>query len=252
VVATGLLDWQLPQVSKAEGRVWAALITALFFVVFMTIAGHGITGLWRGVLIDGRNKISLSRFQLIVWTVIVLSGLTVAAVANAMNDPHPLNIAIPAELLAAIGISTTALVGSPLLLATKTSRAPNPDEFAQNTQILAQQQDAPPPVVAKGQVVANLDPRDAQWADMFRGEETGNYPQLDVGKIQMFYFTLVVAGVYGVALLQVLHGSAPVHAFPSLDQAMVALLGISQGAYLTNKVVPHSQQPNQPYVSPPG
>jgi hypothetical protein len=43
---------------------WLAMLILLF--LFALIVGHGITGLWRGVLVDERNKISLSRLQLIL------------------------------------------------------------------------------------------------------------------------------------------------------------------------------------------
>ena len=40
----------------------------------LVIAGLGITGVWRGAFIDERNMISLPRFQMLVWTVLVLSA----------------------------------------------------------------------------------------------------------------------------------------------------------------------------------
>jgi hypothetical protein len=65
-------------------------------------------------------------------------------------------------------------------------------------------------------------------ADMFRGEETGNAAFLDLGKVQMFFFTIIDGGV-------------PIHEFPALDESIVALLGISHATFLTYQAVPHSQ-----------
>src|SRR5690348_10780141 len=39
----------------------AFLATVGLLVAFTAIAGHGVVGLWRGLLIDERNRLSLSR-----------------------------------------------------------------------------------------------------------------------------------------------------------------------------------------------
>src|SRR2546427_2881501 len=72
-------------------RLGAWLLTLILLAVFAAVAGQGITGLWRGLLIDERNKISLSRLQIVLWTVVVLSGFLTAALSNlAMGQPTPL------------------------------------------------------------------------------------------------------------------------------------------------------------------
>ena len=102
-------------------RPWDATRTWLFVMLSMaaTIVFHGyrITGLWRGCLIDGRNLCSLSRFQLILWTTVVLSGYLLGVMVNFDRGAvDPLAIAIPTQLWMLMGISTTSLLGSPLLL----------------------------------------------------------------------------------------------------------------------------------------
>src|SRR5579859_3553522 len=59
-------------------RLWAWLGIAALLALFAAIAGHGVTGCWRGPLIDERNKISLSRMQATLWTLLVLSALLTA------------------------------------------------------------------------------------------------------------------------------------------------------------------------------
>lgn len=61
--------------------------------------------------------ISLSRFQMLVWTVLVLSAYGTLAVTRAAElDPlTALDVEIPQTVWVLMGISTTSLVGSPLI-----------------------------------------------------------------------------------------------------------------------------------------
>ncbi len=227
-------------------RLWSWLVTLILLAAFTTLAGQGVTGLWRGLFIDERNKISLSRLQMTLWTVVVLSGFFTAALSNiAAGDATPLSIAIPGSLWILMGISTTSLVGSPLIKSTKTAKAANQKETNQTSALLAKQMGVATvtgKVANKGQTMVNTSLEDAQWSDMFKGEETGNAAHLDLGKVQMLYFTLILVLVYAVFLGSVFAGAAAkIDAFPALDQGMVALLGISHAGYLTHKAIPHSQ-----------
>jgi hypothetical protein len=240
IVATALVGLLMP----AQSRLWAWTITLILLAIFAAVAGHGITGRWLGVLIDDRNKMSLSRLQMLLWTILILSGFATAALANVAGAfGNPLAIAIPSELWAAMGISTTSLVGSPLILSSKRASNPNPDEYQQTLALLKVQGVDTAQVSHEGQVVVKAMPAAAQVADLFKGEETGNAAQLDLGKVQMFYFTFVLVLVYAVALgtLFLTGIGKPIDTLPKLDGSMVALLAISHAGYLTNKVVPHSQ-----------
>jgi hypothetical protein len=91
-------------------------------------------------------------------------------------------------------------------------------------------------------IVTNKRSADANFDDLFRGEETGNAAVLDLAKIQMFYFTLILVLSYAVSLgAMLISAEAKISAFPAFDAGMVALLGISNAGYLTDKAVPHSQ-----------
>jgi len=228
-------------------RLYTWLVFLILLTVFAVIAGHGVTGLWRGLLIDERNKMSLSRLQMILWTVLILSGFLTVALANiAAGVENPLSISIPEELWLLMGISTASLVGSPLILSTKKVKEPKEEEQDQTINSMAAEEGVSPEnlkskVTNKGQVIVNKDPKDARLSDLFKGEETGNAAQLDLGKIQMFYFTLILVLAYAVALGDLLCGTGKIDAFPVLSSSMVALLGISHAGYLTNKAIPHSQ-----------
>ncbi len=241
IVLITLLGLLIP----TTARVWAWISTVFLLVLFATIAGQGITGLWSGVLIDERNKMSLSRLQMILWTIVVLSGFLTAALSNLVaGAAGPLSISVPTELWMLMGISTTSLVGSPLIKSTKAAKPANQGETSKTLGLMANEmgvQDVSGSVTNKGQMIVNTSLQSARWSDMFKGEETGNAAHLDLGKVQMFYFTLILVLAYAVALGSLFAGGGSLQAFPALDPGMVALLGISHAGYLTHKAVPHSQ-----------
>lgn len=240
LVATALVGLLIPLTL----RLWAWLATLGLLTLFAAIAGQGITNSWRGALIDGRNKMSLSRLQTALWTLVILSAFLTAALVNIRSgQADPLSIAIPSGIWILLGISTTSLVGSPLILNSKKSRTADPDETARNLDLLkAQNLPQPDAVTNQGQIIVNVSPENARWADLFRGEETGNAAQLDMGKIQLFYFTFILVLVYAVTLGTLfLSQEKVIGAFPDLDTGVLALLGISHAGYLTNKAIPHSQ-----------
>jgi hypothetical protein len=163
------------------------LVTLALLACFILIVSHGITGIWSGWLINEENKMSLSRLQLIAWTLIVLSGYLTAALANlAAQQCDPLSIAIPEELWLLLGISTTSLVGSPLLKSNKKVKKPNDTQKTATFDLLEKQGASKKQLDHQGLIVVNKDPDDAKWSDLFKGEETGNAGLLDVAKIQMF------------------------------------------------------------------
>lgn len=248
------LDWRVGS--------WAG--TLVLLTAFVVVVGHGVTGYAAGLLIDERNHMSLSRFQTLLWTILVISALLNIAIWNARlgrpdpaipiatgsagkaSVPAPLDISIPAELLTVMGISITSLVGTPLIQSTKKAKDPDPAERDQTFEQLRNSgakgivNENPP----DGQLVYKESPAYASLADMFRGEETGNAAQLDLGKVQLFYFTLLLVIAYGAAVVQLLRSGRSdgwSDHLPALSSGMVALLGISHAGYLTNKAAPHSR-----------
>ena len=229
-----------------ESRIWTWLGTLGLLTLFAAIAGHGVTGCWRGPLIDERNKMSLSRLQATLWTLLVLSALLAAALTNIRHgQADPLAIAIPTGLWILMGISATTLVGSPLVLSNKKNKSADDDQTKRTLDLLAAQNVDIDHVANMGQVIVNTSPQNARWADLFTGEETGNAAQFDLGKVQMFYFTLILFLVYAAALAILFIGPVKIiGAFPDMDTSILTLLGISHAAYLTNKAIPHSASSN--------
>ncbi|HEX8919001.1 MAG TPA: hypothetical protein VF898_10905 [Chloroflexota bacterium] len=238
VVLTGIL-------TPSSYRVWAWIVIMALLLLFIVVTGHGITGLWRGALIDEQNTMSLSRLQMSLWTIVVLSAFLTAALDNVhTKQTDPLSIAIPVEVWALLGITTTALIATPLILNVQklqplqTPPGGAAGEQSEDAFIRAQGLN-PDQQKAVGQVVMKIAPQLASWGDIFTGDQIGNGAHLDLAKIQMFYFTLVLVVAYAVALGALFTATGPIKSFPVVNQAMVALLGISNAGYLANKVIPH-------------
>lgn len=236
----------------SNGLLLAWIFTLLAFAVFMFVCGHGVTGRWLGVLIDDRNLMSLSRFQIVLWTALVLSGYLVAVLHNILSGQlNPLGVSIPREVWWLMGISTTSLVGSPLLLNTKTSNVADDSEVKRTFALLEKQDSNDNKLDAKGQIVVNTDISKARWSDLFTGEEVGNAAHLDVARLQMFFFTLIAALGYAVFLghmFSIGGGAVRFPQLPGLDQSMLALIAISHTGYLAAKAVSHSQTGSEPAV----
>lgn len=200
--------------------IWIGTLLLLTFIVLL--AGRVFTEdkNWLGILVDERKKMSLSRFQTILWSVLILSAFLAAAIANLLGANNPtgaLSIDIPPELLGILGISVTSLAGAPLILNNK-----KPD-----------------------QVDTNVDGGRPALRDMFKGDDVANCNYVDLSKVQMFYFTIILVLAYGAALVALFMVVDPRHpaisAFPALNPAIVGLFGISHAGYLTYKAVPRDQ-----------
>ncbi len=230
---------------QGQARLLGWLLIMVLVTASLGIVGHGMTSSWKGALIDERNRMSLSRFQLILWTILVTSGLITGMLSNAAHPAadgtSPLSISFPPELLLLMGISTTSLVGSPLILGFKSTQTANEDANRLHVQdSMAAANLDPSTVDVKGTVVVRHSPDEAQWSDLFKGEEVNNVTHFDVSRVQMLYFTIILVLGYGAALAYAfLSEKNGFSGFPAIDQNVVLLLGISHTGYLTSKAIPH-------------
>lgn len=254
LAATGLVQWLLAKTNS----VFAWLLTLLLMAVVVISAGKNIKHLFFGFLIDERNRYSLSRLQLILWTLVVLSGYITAVSINLhYGASEPLAIAVPQELWVLMGISVTSLLGSPLLLNQRRDSDPGQVDgggggVASASPKLAPKKDIDGNAVRlDGEVVEKEDPEKAQWSDLFKGETANNFRYLDISRIQMFYFTFILVVAYGFALGRMFSGYADndqafgntIESLPVVSSGMVVLLGISHTAYLGYKSVPSRRKP---------
>ena len=233
----------------AVARPWTMyvtwIVTMITLAAFVLIAGKGITNFWRGAFIDDRNKISLSRFQMIIWSIVVLAAYGTMAIGRATVDPvMALNIDIPNTLLMLMGISTTSLIASPLIRNTRTVDAAVLNNEEQATQPIHEVIDEDTGIIEnrRSPVVANASKRQAKWADLFMGEEVGNKKHLDLAKIQMFFFTVLLVLAYAVSLGFMMRADELPAAFPVIGDGMLLLMGISHTGYLSNKAVPKTKK----------
>jgi hypothetical protein len=220
VVAIGVVGISLPRSGGqlaflGQRTVLAWLVIAALMVAFTAVAGHGVTGLARGLLIDERHRVTLGRLQMLIWTVLVLSAYLAAALANIGRDGgSPLDVDIPSELWLAMGISTASLVAAPAALAYKERRH-------------------------QAELQSWPSEADSRFSDLFRGEEVGDRDHLDLGKVQMFLFTVVLVLAYGLAVADMFDETSGTFAsLPAIDDGVVTLLAISHAGYLTRKALP--------------
>jgi Ca2+/Na+ antiporter len=253
IIVFPILSWSGDQEPEPGTKLeyWVATMIAL--TVFTFTLGYSIKHRILGALIDERNQMTLSRLQLIIWTVIVIAGYLTAALWNllATEVSDPLAVGVPEELWWLLGISTTSFVGSPLILQVKKGQEENTTEWNANRQALLQQQGITNPEAVRnvGQVAFNATPEQARLADMFKGDETGNAPYLDMSKVQLFFFTIVIALAYGMGLGELfLTTTGAVEEFPGLSESILVLLGISHAGYLGYKSVSHSAPGDRPQV----
>lgn len=241
--------------------VYAFLADAVLLLLFIVVCGRQIVGLWRGALVDERNKVSLSRFQTALWTTLIIAAFLAAALHNIReHSSDPLKIDVPPQLWILLGISVTSLVGAGLIKQDKAQSTPDLDGARQalsgpsgvapeniyktdgQLRVQGEPRAAQDRILARGVLTVNDEPSQSSWLDMFRAEEIGGVGRLDLGKIQMFYFTLVIIFAYGAAIVSSFRSSETleISALPAVGESTIALLAISHAAYLTNKAVPHT------------
>ena len=120
--------------------------------------------------------------------------------------------------------------------------------------MLQAQGEDPKRMIVMGSVVMKEHPADVRWADLFKGDEVGNVAILDLAKVQLFFFTLVLVLSYAIALAAKLYlaPKAGIAGFPPLDMGFVTVLGISNAGFLTNHAIPHPLPPDGASGTPSG
>lgn len=220
------------------------IMVLLLLTIFTLIAGHWITGVFYGAFVNDRNRMSLSQIQLVLWTLLVLGTYLSAVFINlSFSVAQPLEITIPGELWILMGISTTSLIGSPLLSSRKKGQKVDIHDEAKAMNVLSDQGRKPANLDANGGLIANKKPADAAWSELFEADEISRAGRLDISKIQMFFFTLIIALVYATALASSIASvdKTGFRAFPEIDESMIALLGISHAGFLTSRAVPERE-----------
>lgn len=252
---TGLVGSTLLAVTFAINVRWAGdmlltiwLITNAAVALSIALFSH-TGGRWEGAFIDNRNRISLSKLQAILWTVIIFSALMSASCFNASLPNGSSSIAgivVDPKLWALLGISMTTGVGTPLVLSGKTKQTPSPQELADTrTNLKALTGVSPANIGADGHVLVKADQMDARWSDIIRGDDVGNADTMDFSKIQQLYFTLLTVLIFLLAIAKTFGNAAANHSIigqlPVPDAGFLGLLAVSGAGYLAYKGLSHSK-----------
>ncbi|KQM36447.1 hypothetical protein [Sphingomonas sp. Leaf10] len=219
------------------GGPWLFAVGSL--VVIAGVVGMGFWGSVLGALIDSRNRLSLSRLQLMAWTILVLSlfGITspflIGASEGAVSLPQ-----YPWEIWALLGISIGTPPLSGLILVSKSGQAPQPNAERSIRD--------DPDATNVGRVEVNLDPNGWSFLDFFRGEEVSNRDEIDISRFQYFVITIILLmvfiGLIGTELWSLQAGQdwaiwAKTKSYPTLNETFIGLLALSHGGYLGMKLL---------------
>lgn len=198
---------------------------SLFPLLLLAVwIGRSLGRGYAGILIDNRGRYSLTQFQVVLWTLLVLSLLAGLFFARVFaRVPDALGFDIPTELLIVMGIS---LGGGAIASTIKAGKdASHPDRIAASD--------------AKDQ------PR---FAQMFLVEEGVLADRVvDVAKFQNFWLTIILIVAYIVLAFRAILSVTAIAevALPGFEDRFLVLLGISHAGYLAGKL------PEQP-GAPPG
>jgi hypothetical protein len=183
---------------------WIAVSAVI--VGMCMFAGWLVNGRLDGILIDERNRISLSRLQWMTWFIVLLGGYFAAAVWNVRYMEHwDIKGHFPdmqADLWALLGIVSASAVASNLIVDRKKSQTGQASNAAVNTAAL--------PTSGQSDQVGSMDrnfaPGEANWADLFLGEEVANRYVVDISRLQKLFVTVLLAVAY-IRRAQALHCS---------------------------------------------
>jgi hypothetical protein len=262
----GLLGWMHAAASYFNGarsESGSISIVAPFLIALVGIAslviglGLGTKGRAAGLWIDTRNRVSLSRAQVTLWTVVAFAGYTVLAMFNigfggilsssadfASYQAFPL---LPASIAAALGIAAASPMLSALILPTKDKAGPEL-QFAiagGSGDGSLQARGLPFFGAASSGLDKRASPALASIADIFMGEETANAGTVDLSRLQNVVITIMLVTGFGSVLMGMMSDISAVAMlaakgaiFPSLPElgtTFTSLLLVSHATYLVAK-----------------
>jgi hypothetical protein len=245
---------------------------ALAIVLLVVGAGFVAFGRWDGVFIDERNRLSLSRIQISLWTIVLLSGLitlglwngflsasvtetTVISDAGAWFNTGPFP-AMQVELWATLALALGTPFASLMILKKKEGTQDPPEQPA-----------PPKPGVSPAVVVPDTvldqrtDPAAAGLADLILGEDAINRDKVDIGRLQHLVITVALVFAYAQYLINlvstemtfdrvVVNGEWYFKQMPPVGGTFLALLFASHAAYLGFKYAGATTQPAPTTASP--
>ena len=174
-----------------------------------------------GILIDERQRFSLTHLQTVLWTLVFLS-LVMAIFLARFLDGTPndaLSIRVPQEILTLIGISAGSAVVATAI------KSPRSDEIRARAKAK----------ILDASVTVKPHSHFSQVFMVEEGELTDKV--VDVTKFQNFFLTLIAVGAYIALAFSVLGAAqeAP-SGLPGFSQDLLWFIGISHTAYVGGKI----------------
>lgn len=224
---------------------WSLTIVLAAVAAFVMAAGYAVKGSPWAALVTSLNTMSLSRTQTVVWTILICASFITVAFARFRTTgtaADALTFTVPDTLLGLIGVTLTSAVASSLVLSGKASKSPAADlvqQAAKNANM------NPEEVKPQGTLFGYTDGSRAALTDIFEGDELGDAHTLDLGKIQMFFFTVVGATIFLGDMYGRLRSGTPA-GLPDLPANLVILMGMSHAGYVGNKLVSRTPEAGAP------
>lgn len=180
---------------------------------------------------DGEGDPSLSRLQFFAWTGVVIFAFSWVCFIRVFSGVPTFPSAIPANVLAVMGISTGAALAS--------------------SQVESLAKDAP---TTREESWGNWS---SMLAELTKNKFSGNWEMRpSLGRYQMFAWTVISIGIYVGILLTTVHqvwvgGGAGSLNMPDLDPTLVVLMGLSQAGFVGSKAISLSSNTTTPTTTPP-
>ncbi len=197
--------------------------------------GNGRQGSWLGILIDDRLRFSLTQFQVVLWTLLLLSLLIGIILARwlSRSGEDPLSITIPVEILTLAGISGGSAV---LATATKSTNTAEVRDRMLGLHKPPAELDGIRAAAEKKAMLEEGEPHATRLIQLFMVEDGSAADKvIDVTKFQNFFFTLIAVLAYAGLAASYLASTPVPSGFPSFSQNLLWLIGISHATYLGGK-----------------
>ena len=188
------------------------IVSGLVLLGLAVLIGTKTTKQYLGILIDGRGRYSLTHFQIVLWTIVILSSALGVLIAKGFD---PTSFGFSPQLLGLMGISAGSAVLATGVKGAKDAPGATANVARAGTFALS------------NGITTTITPHFAQiWL-----EEEGDQADkvVSITKYQNFIFTLVIVGFY-VTLAWKAGG------LPTLPDNVVWLIGISHAGYVGGKV----------------
>ncbi|MDD1015881.1 hypothetical protein [Pseudomonas rubra] len=237
---TGAISIRLPFLMLMAGL--GGLVIAL---------GLGTKQRVAGIWIDSRNRVSLARAQVTLWTVVVLSGYAALALFNiGFADLHAdqvLNLfpQMPNPIAAALGIAIVTPMLSALILPTKIPKTKGLELDIADASTDLRKRGAPFLGAQSLGLDMNASPQQASITDLFMGEEKPDADTVDIARLQnvvitvvlvLGYFTLLLKMTSSISAVTLLGANQAVFGtLPNPDATFTSLLLVSHATYLVAK-----------------